>query len=300
MSDDAINSDEPDALVEMAPNFMVENFSSNIVVMKNKSVVHLIDSFILETQNKLCAFLRKNITLKFSTIESCCLDELHPEPDETIATFSMSGLDPKGFIILPQLLIDCVINALYGGDLTTQGDALPCIGEMGKRLAKKIAELCITAFGRTSPQKKNGDISLDKITDFTHFIPEGIAKYTLYKLIIDFTMEEVNLSFMFSFPECYLDEIEPSGAQDTDKLVGVNNVNTQLLEKELSESSITLVAFLPEIPIKMGDIMKLKSGDIIPISDPNILYLSVNHKKLFKGLVGSNDTSRVVKVTEIF
>ena len=44
----------------------------------------------------------------------------------------------------------------------------------------------------------------------------------------------------------------------------------------------------------MSDIMKLKSGDLIPIADPTDVFLCLNELKLFRASAGQANNKRVV------
>ena len=77
-----------------------------------------------------------------------------------------------------------------------------------------------------------------------------------------------------------------------------NKIVDEEIKKDIISSSVTLIATLDDIKLKIKQIMELKSGDLIPISDPTVVFLTHNNKKIFKGTAGQANTKRVVKIEE--
>lgn len=74
----------------------------------------------------------------------------------------------------------------------------------------------------------------------------------------------------------------------------------QTLE-QLSSSPVSLRAEFPSVPIALKDLLSLRPGDIIDTQIPrgSEAYVAVEGRRLFRGLVGSRDGRRVLRITRL-
>lgn len=71
--------------------------------------------------------------------------------------------------------------------------------------------------------------------------------------------------------------------------------------RRISESSVSVSAELPAVPISLKDLLSLRPGDLIDTQIPrgSEAHVVVEGRRLFRGLPGSQDGRRVVRITRL-
>ncbi len=74
---------------------------------------------------------------------------------------------------------------------------------------------------------------------------------------------------------------------------------TAVLREEVKAAEVMLSCTLPLTDLTLGDILKLKEGDIIPISQPDKINVIAEHVPLFRGSYGEYKGKKAIQIQEI-
>lgn len=74
---------------------------------------------------------------------------------------------------------------------------------------------------------------------------------------------------------------------------------TAVLREEVKAAEVTLSCTLPLISLRLGDILKLKKGDIIPINHPDKITVVAEHVPLYRGSYGVYKGKKAITIQEI-
>jgi flagellar motor switch protein FliM len=103
----------------------------------------------------------------------------------------------------------------------------------------------------------------------------------------------------------YLDLVMPAGMIEPLREVltagivattGANEAWVPTLVSHLNETTLELRGVLTEVPITLGDLVRLKPGDVIPIDPPSYVRLSAGDCPLFLGRFGLSRGRNALKV----
>lgn len=72
-----------------------------------------------------------------------------------------------------------------------------------------------------------------------------------------------------------------------------------VLREELKAAEVTLSCNLPDSKLTLGELLKLKQGDIIPINHPDEMTVVAEHVPLFRGTYGVRQGKKAIKIQEI-
>jgi len=74
---------------------------------------------------------------------------------------------------------------------------------------------------------------------------------------------------------------------------------TAVLREEVKAAEVTLSCTLPPVNLTLGDILKLKKGDIISINHPDKITVVAEHVPLYRGSYGVYKGNKAIKIQEI-
>lgn len=288
---DLTNSDELDAGV---------SFSSTLVPLENKSIVHLIENFSSLFAEQLSDFVGKQTEVEFDSLE--CIktkEKLSQDNGLILSTFSISTESDYGLIILDANLLDLSINFLFGHAILDEKKTQVSFGKCALKIAKEIAARSLNSLQEAVAEYIEFSPSLQKTsTQFKDISYQNISeKY--YEFSFKINAKKSPQIFMFLLPEKVLEEIIFHNQHKGVTLENsTTNSSSEQLKSEVIDTTVDMVAVLPNIKLKFSDIMNLKSGDLIPISEPKEVELRVGNQKLFKAIAGQANSFRVVKLGE--
>jgi flagellar motor switch protein FliM len=164
-------------------------------------------------------------------------------------------------------------------------------------IAKKVIEFFIAGLQEAISEHEKTQINLLKITEHSGLILNQPLPDQFFDLTFDVEFDQVKTQLHVAIPDIIFENItvdsKTNPFENSDDIIVKDS-----LKKEIIDSTVTLTAFLQDIKLKVSDIMELKSGDMISIHDPTVVYLAHNQKKIFKGSVGQSNSLRVVKILE--
>lgn len=311
--DDEIVSDDnmasnPDNTGEEQDNsavFVEEKQSSTFI--ENPAVSNIIELFSKESQIRLSAFLRKKIIVKFDTIGSCLFQDIdHDYTKLLMLNFHILPHDKHGLITFDFVFLHTVINLLYGGVVNCNEPVMRGLGKSGFKIANKISEIFLSVLQEAMIEHlkihlKISDVSTQLSSVFKQGNTEQCYNISLL-VIIDSLVCNLNLvipEHILSNRLLEVDAVSPVqpdiADQDSDSHLSIFD---EKAKKELIDSNVIVSVNLAKITLKLKDVVNLKAGDVIPIGDPTLVYVSLNNKNLFKASAGQSNLRRAVKIVE--
>lgn len=276
-------------------------FKANFSPLENKNVILIIDNFLVTFGSQLSAFIGKKIDIEFNALErmeaKSCLEQ--NKANTILSNFTIANQDKYGVIVFDTVLLYVVINYLFGCDHSAGEEQLLKFGNCSLKIARKIAEFSLSSLQNSMAKFINFNAILLKSSDNSKETSPQNLQDNVYHMVFKIIGKEFTHSLSFILPENIIEQIifqnQPVITQDT----SVDKEKSGEQQKnEVIDSSVTLVAVLPNIKLKFADIINLKAGDLIPIGDPEQVELKVGEKKAYNAVAGQASSFRVVKIVD--
>lgn len=266
--------------------------------LENKKISGIIDNFVSLFQRSLSAFLGKKMELGFNSSKFSTVSELNiTNPPYILSSVRFAPQNLSGLVFFDYAFIHTIIDILYGAGNYKSDVIISNLGNLGMVIAKKIIELCMASLQEAISEYEKTQITHLKTTEQTSLILNQPLSDQFFDLTFHADFNGVNCLFHIAIPDALFEEMtikeDIETIENQEPLVIKNTI-----KKDIIDSTVTLIASLQEIKLSITDIMNLKSGDVIPIHDPTIVYLSHNQKVIFKASVGQLNSSRVVKILD--
>ena len=249
-----------------------------------------------ECEKIFSSFLRKKINVKTNNSNLARLSDALGDGSQ-VRIFTVFKLLPGNFyavVVTGLPLLNQVINFLFGGQSDDADTVVESVGKISKIVGEKICQIAMEAF--TLACKEYGNVTFETIKTVT--LPNLITKLSMEDEVyaieqsVYFGDREVGFSILIAADFLY--EFIPGSSEEV-----VSNDAASwraAIQNQVVDSYVTVCASLPEIKIKASELVALKSGDLIPISDPTIVDISFNNTRLFTGSAGQENSNRVVKI----
>lgn len=107
---------------------------------------------------------------------------------------------------------------------------------------------------------------------------------------------DIHITLPYSMLEPIREQLDAGMASDTgdgDDRWG------DLLRRQLRDAPVSVSSVLAETTISLGDLIRLKAGDVVPIDLPKSIDLLVEDLPVFKGQFGISDGNKAVKITKV-
>lgn len=294
--------DEPNALITDVDNVGDSFYFENDTI---ESVVSFLTS---EGQLRLSSFLRKKVLIKFNSITSCLFDDIeHDHTRLLMLNFCISPYEKYGLIFFDFIFLHSVINLLYGGVVSNNEPIMRGLGKSGIKIAKKVSEIFLGVLQESMMEYLKTDLRFSEASSHLSavFKQEKYEKCYNISLCAWFDSVVCNVNFVIperifsnSDAEEVVDGNSSAPSANSKDVVAQSSIFDEKARNELIDSSVSVSVSLPQIALKLKDVVNLKAGDIIPISDPATVFVTLNNKKLYKASAGQSNLRRAVKITE--
>lgn len=264
----------------------------------------IIELFIIEFSSQLSKFIRRKVNLKLADFKFCQFGDYCARVDNSnlFNLFTLKTFNQHVFINFPYEFLDSTITSLFGGTLNQEELVFKGIGRVGHRIIQRILNLVTT--------------SLQTIwNDVVRFDFEFIKTYANSLLITKVHPNEafalIRYHLEYGDVKSYVDILLAQNILDKLKSslrIGGNKTVDRMeeqgwqqdLRQEILGVMITLAASLPQVDLTLNEVLNLKEGDIIPILDPQKVFICSDSKKLFLGIAGVSDQKCVVKIKDVY
>jgi len=304
MTKQVLTSEEVDAILKISQENNVDlgklstNFDNPASVRKyTYALGDINDTVRTESEKNLSALLRKRVIVKtksanFAPVSSCISAT---GDNSTLVLFRMLPSEQFGIFLVDMPFIDQAINLLFGGGVM-RGETKKTPGKVGLLISEKITEIALTAF--TQACAEYGEVKFDLIKTTSTSNPNLNLGLTpdeqVYFIVFSVFFDEVETTLTFMIAEQFLFEFIPHknpGKKHRDKDFWREAIKTQV-----ADSIVSINVTLPDINLKVKDFLELKPGDVIPISEPTLVYVCLNSLKLFRAMAGQANSKMVIKI----
>ena len=214
-----------------------------------------------------------------------------------LSSIQFSPQNQLGLVFFNYAFMHFVIDILYGAGNYKNDTMITSLGKSSITIAEKVTSLCLAALQEAISEYHPMQLGLLKTTEHRSLILNQPLPDQFVHLTFHATLNGVACPLHIAIPDAVFDEI--TFQEGTQPIENMNNtVVNDTLKKDIIDSTITLIATLQDIKLKITDIMNLKTGDLIPIQDPTIVFMAHDQKKIFRGTVGQANSQRVVKIID--
>lgn len=296
-----IVTDESNALVR-------EPDDSALFYFENDTIENVVSMLGTESQARLSSFLRKKVPIKFNSINTCLFDDIEHDYNRLLMlNFRILPFEKYGLITFDFIFLHSVINLLYGGTIGNNESIMRGLGKSGLKIAGKVSEIFLGVLAEAMSEYLKTPISMSEASNHLGavFKQEKYDKCYNVSFCVYFDALSCNVNFLIPerlFRNSDVEEAEDASALPEPSLPEAAPVDAPIFDdrarNDLIDSNVTVSIALPPITLKLGDVVNLKSGDIIPIGDPTRVLVRLNDKTLYKGSAGQSNQRRAVKITE--
>jgi flagellar motor switch protein FliM len=307
-----LTSEEKDALDNAAesslpeenvaePQFNVVDFSQIQNSISNyPGLQPILELFVLEFTHQFSKFLRRRINVSLGNFQSIGFGQ-YTGAMQTASIYNLLFIKPYntyGLIHFPYEFQNFVVMSLFGGACPDKEPLFQGIGKVGQRVVLRILKLIFDAL----------NIAWN---EFAHFDFEIVKTFVNHNLITKISRKEmlviIRYHIQFNGISTWFDIVFPHTLMEQMKLIAQQKEASvfkrpeegiwhQALREELMNTHADITALLPEINLPLKDVLNLKTGDVIPISDPREVYICSGESKLYRATAGVNGTQRVIKI----
>lgn len=254
------------------------------------------DTFCTELENKFTVLLRKKVTVKSNSptlvAVSECIKQLHER--DIHSGYKLHPSETHGLVSIEYPMLDQSINLLYGGKMQeTIGEENWC-GKIGLITGEKISRLVMGCFSDAC--KEYGKIEYDHYK--TNRVISNVNNMEdadkVYFSDINLSFEEFTGKISLFINDVFFTNLIPAttgrnGHQERDFW-------RTAIKSEVMDSYVTVGMHIQDVRLKVKDFLALKEGDVLPITDPTLVFVCLNELKIYRGVAGQSNGKVVVKV----
>lgn len=248
--------------------------------------------------------IRRSIDITVTSVryQSYSDFSLHMPMPTNINLLAMKPLRGTALVVFPPSVVFMVVDNLFGGDgrFVTKSEGRE-FTHTEQRIIRRLLGLSVDAYKEAWKSVYPLEIEYlrsemqAKFANITSSPNEIVVNAT-------FHLEVGNLSSDFNIVIPYL-MIEPMRKLLTGPLTDVNPEEERDWNKrmagEITHSQIELIADFVELDVRVGQVMALKVGDVLPIELPDIVSARVDGVPVMKCEYGSQNGLRALLVKEL-
>jgi len=303
-----LSTDEVDALMKAAQDKDTDlskllsraSTADEIESLNYKAISNIVELTWAECEKIFSNFIRKKVIIrtketKFGKVAEC----LEGKTEKHV--YSIFRIMPNEYyclVALPLPLLHQMISALYGGSINGKDAVIEAPGNIGIIIAEKINELIMEGFILAC--KDYGQVTSELFKTIT--LPNLISKLSMedevYSMEYTVTIGDTESGMTALLPVGFLQKFIPKNELDSPESKKRYQSWRKAIESQVVDSYVSVVATLPAINIKAKDLLALKNGDVIPISDPTVVDICLNEVKLFKASVAQANSILIAKIVD--
>lgn len=257
----------------------------------------IINLMMAECEKTLGSFLRRKLLIKHKGTDIKKIFEYCGEGAEKrlYTIFDIKPNDLYGMVALPLPLVLQMVSLLYGGQPTKEEPG-ETAGKTGAIVAEKLAQICLDAFTLSAREYGGIDCNTVKTVTKPHLSSKINLDEPVYIVEMTLIMGEIESPIILMVMEQFLNEFISVNVHIVTEKHPENNSWRTIIEAQVADSVVTVQAILPAVQLKLSELVELKEGSTIPISDPTSVLISLNGLKLFRANVGQANAKRVAKI----
>jgi flagellar motor switch protein FliM len=306
MSEQVLSSEEVDAILQLTQNSNFHDVNFDGVQGDNQTSTHnsntltnLAEIMRSEYEKMLSAFLRKKTPVKLNSFSRTNIAAtINDDAEKNM--FSIVRIVPNnqyGLYVINLNFLHEVINLLFGGQVSRAEAAMDAPGKMGTLIAEKLSRLALNGFTQACLDyctitadiiKTSAQLNLTTTNNLA-------MDESVYAFELTVFMDDLETTTKLMIPESFFKQTIFTNTRDEPKHREKDFWRAAIKKQEV-DSRVTVSVSLPDMPLKVHDFMALKAGDIIPISDPTLVYVCLNSLKLFRAKAGQANSKCVAKI----
>lgn len=215
---------------------------------------------------------------------------------------SMKPLRGNALVVFPPNMVFLVVDSLFGGDgrLLTKSDGRD-FTPTEQRIIRWLLNLALESYGEAWTSVYPLELGFQraemqiKFADITASVNELVVDTTFHVEIGSF-----NADFHICIPYATIEPIRellssPLQKRDPEE----QRQRAARLASEVKQSHVQLAADLAHIPSTLGQIRRLKVGDILPLALPEEITARVDDVPVFRCVFGRLNNRKALRVTRM-
>jgi len=218
----------------------------------------------------------------------------------SLNTVKVRPLHGTGLFVLDPQLVSILVDNFFGGDGRYQAkieDREFTATEM--RVIRVMLDQAFSDLKKAWQPVMELDfeyVNSEVNPEFTGIVsPSEIVLVQTFRIELDGGGGDLHITLPYFMIEPIRDALD-AGLQ-TDR-TDTNDLWIRSLREELKTAEVEAVALLAETRLTLGQVMKLKAGDIIPVELPRLHLLRAEGIPVARGRFGISDGKNAIQVTE--
>jgi flagellar motor switch protein FliM len=255
------------------------------------------ESTKIEVEKIIGSFLRKKIRITVKSFTLKKLSDCFKEAAEksVFSVFHIKPNDNYGMLAMDLSFLHQIINHLYGGTIQQEETTMATPGKAGNFIAEKIYQLFLTGFAQACQEQGAITTEIVKTSALPSLTSNLVMDDNVYTLEMNFMFDEVESVIRCMIAEDFIKK-HIFGTKKSEIKHREKDFWRTAIKSQVVDSFVSVSVTLPELNLKMNDFVDLKEGDLIPISDPTLVYICLNNLKLFRAKAGQANSKRVAKI----
>ncbi len=125
--------------------------------------------------------------------------------------------------------------------------------------------------------------------------PTEVVVISTFKMELEGGGGEIHVVMPYSMLEP-IRELLDTGMQS--EQVDVDNRWVNTLKEEMKHATVSVDSHMGYTKLKLGDVLNLKNGDVIPIEKPDLVTVCAANVPIFKGVVGNSGGKNAIQFVE--
>ena len=319
-SSDVLSNDEVDALMDDHPQedgdetgaedasapageaelFDLINIENNMA--NYPAIQSLNELFIIDLTKAFSNFIGRKVKLNTRNLQLSTLRQYQRHLSETpvyngllLKAYKSIGL----FIIEGNFLSNCM-TLLYGGQLTENNPGRKNIGHIEVGIAQRLTHTIMKSFNTAWADICQFDYDILKTTTNFTTLTKIDPNESFFIAEYYFTLEEQESAFMICIPRSIIDQYQRALSAGHQALPNEMEKRQwqQTLSHSVFDSTLSLKAKFPSISCPLSKLLSLSEGDVIPITNPELVDVYCNDIKLYTAKTGTANGNRVIQIID--
>ena len=220
--------------------------------------------------------------------------------DQSITAFEIKGRDEQGLFAVQPDTVSAMVDICFGGvGDSPRSDRLRELTEMEKRLLRRFTDAVTQATGEIL-QRRNGFVlaTVDKPFEVD---ASPLCEFSARLVVCAFSFDigETEHSLEFVWPAAFIDHLRSQAPKSLPnaRKAAAPSWDTQLSE-DVQGARVEVRAVIGSIPVRLHQISRAKTGDIILTEPLTRVRLLAAGKPVFEGTLGTHNGFNAVKIAQ--
>lgn len=294
------SASETPEVIELDPYEFSQHKRYSIQNLKKLHTINEIFTHSVDTQ--LAAIACRKITVEAQEPEIIFYDEYinSIENPMILNLINIDSLNGVALIVFTGQMISNMLDIFFGGDVNKSTSKPRHFGQIEIQISKLIVTTIDKALTDAWQIVKN--IEFDYFKSVTNPDTISICDKKSRVLVNKYTLSFDNVESEFSLcipcqtlePILDLINYDHTASEDKSTLSEWN----QSIKTNLKSSTVTVDCIVAKAQLKLKELLSLKAGDIVSISNPEFAKIKVGDVHLYNGKNGIHNNNRAVKIIE--